>query len=349
MRSQPKKLKIYYVGPVVHGSLSAQRAMIMKRLGHSVTIQNIAIRVGQNKNQLKNRLLAKLKLAQHRKKLNAQIISAIKNDNFNILWVDKGLDILPSTLHEVRLNNPNVKIVNFNPDNPFGSKATGWKNHINSIPYFNIVFVPRDRNIAEYKEHNAQHVSRFYWGYTPEIHMPLYISSELKNRIGGSVGFIGSYEKQRFDYLLYAAQNGIRIRVWGGGWSKYRLKSKNLIIENRELWGGYFTKGINSFDVNLCFLNKANFDTFNTRCVVIPACRSVMLCERTKDTTKYFKDNSEAMLFDSKDEFLSKLQYLTQNHAARDNMKNNAYNRCQKDKYSNYHLIINLLNQVNKN
>ena len=40
---------------------------------------------------------------------------------------------------------------------------------------------------------------------------------------GSDVMFIGTFEKIRADYLLFLAENGIKIKIWGRSTGKLRL------------------------------------------------------------------------------------------------------------------------------
>ena len=45
--------------------------------------------------------------------------------------------------------------------------------------------------------------------------------AENVSQWGCDVGFVGTYEAPRAQSLLYLAENGVSLRVWGNSWATY--------------------------------------------------------------------------------------------------------------------------------
>ena len=136
------------------------------------------------------------------------------------------------------------------------------------------------------------------------------MSNDDLTRLGGDVGFVGMWEKERCESILYLADHGIKVRVFGDKkWGKYINYSPNLTIELRGLYNDDYAKSFKAFKISLCFLRKMNFDQQTTRTVEIPACGGFMMAERTNEHLAMFDENKEAVYFSSNEELLEKCKY----------------------------------------
>ncbi|MCP4613422.1 MAG: glycosyltransferase [Planctomycetes bacterium] len=242
---------------------------------------------------------------------------------------------------------PKVKLVHYNPDDPFGrhNKSRYWKTFCKAIPEYNVHFVPRKVNVNEYKKLGAQLVIQSipFWGYCPEIHKPMQLSEEDKKQMGGPVGFIGSWEYERAQSLFFLAKNNLLIRVWGNEWKKCKAKHPNLRIEYKSIWGSDYARAICAFDINLCFLRKANRDLQTTRSIEIPACGSLMMAERSTEHLKLFEEGKEAVFFSSDEELLEKVKYYLSHLQERQRIAVAGRKRCLTSGYSNCESLKRML------
>ena len=66
----------------------------------------------------------------------------------------------------------------------------------------------------------------------------------------------------------------------------------------------------------------------------IPACKGFMIAERTDEHLNLFKEDSEAVFFDSDTELLKKVKYYLNNDDLRHKIAENGYLRAIKSDYS---------------
>jgi len=333
-----KRLRILYIGPLYFGGTCLMRFWAMKDLGHEVVpVDTEPEEIRKLKKGLFHRIKHKLLGPQDLAGTNRKIIRRVEENHFDVVWVDKGTTIKPETISKIKNARPQMIIAHYNPDDPFGQFRYGWKTFIKSIPFYDIHFVPRRVNLAEYKRAGARKVVFLlpFRGFYPNIHKPVQLSKEEKNLLGGPVGFIGSYEKERAEYLLYLAEKGVPVRVWGSGWAGKRwLKHPNLRIEGRNLIGNNYAKGICSFDIVLCFLRKGNRDLHTSRSIEIPACGAFMLAERTDEHVQLFEEGKEAEFFNTKEEMLEKVRYYLEHEDERLKIAVAGRQRCLRSGYS---------------
>jgi len=265
---------------------------------------------------------------------NEAIIKKTKNERWDVLWIDKGLTIDAKTLSEAKARNPACRIVGYSPDDMF-ARHNQSRQFLEHISFYDIFFTTKSYNVPELRSLGCQRVEFVGNAFDPRIHRPRNVSSSERSRLGGPVGFIGDYERNRASSMYHLSKKGIQVRVWGPNWQKCRLESQNLRVELQSLWGEDYAKAICSFDINLCFLRKANRDLQTTRSVEIPACGGFMLAERTQEHLELFQEGKEADFFDCDEELVDKVRYYLSHEEERKRIAAAGRERCLTSGYSN--------------
>lgn len=272
----------------------------------------------------------------------------LKVNTFNpeIIFFDKSLYLPTHFLHS--LAQRNIYLIHFSNDDQLNPKNQ-TRNYIDSISLYNLHITTKSYNVKELIKLNAKKVQFINNATSKTFIHPIEISNSDKIKYGAKVGFIGTYEYQRAESLLFLAQNGIIIRIWGLGWKKKsHINHSNLIIENYPLWGDEYLKVLCSTDINLNFLRKENRDLQTTRSIEIPATASFMLAEYSIEHEKLFKDNHEAVYFKDNRDLLNKVKYYLSNTEAINNISINGYKRCIDSKYFYRDVFKDLFNNLDK-
>jgi hypothetical protein len=279
--------------------------------------------------------------------VNEQIIENISSVQYDILWMDKPVMIKPSTLRKVKKIQPHCKIVVYMIDDFMNPHHHAYL-LIKSLPLYDYFIVNRQANIAELKRYGCKHPLCCYMSYESEYYYPRMINQDDKIRLGGRIGFIGTYEKERAESICFLVKNGLAVRVWGDGWGKLKNFSNNLIVEERGLYSSDYCKAIGCFDINLGFLRKKSRDHHTTRSFEIPACGGFMLAERTDEHLALFEEGKEAAFFSSNEELLEKCKYYLSHEAERKQIALTGMERCRTSGYSNEETIKKILSIVTK-
>lgn len=183
--------------------------------------------------------------------------------------------------------------------------------------------------------------------FEPSFHYPRVLSAQDIERIGGDVGFVGMWEKERCESILYLADHGIQVRVFGDyRWREYINYNPNLKIEIGGLYNEDYAKSFRAFKISLCFLRKINYDVQTTRTVEIPACGGFMLAERTDEHLRLFEEGKEADFFSSNEELLEKCRYYLCHEELRKKIADAGYKRCIFSDYSNIGMIKQIINEI---
>ena len=277
---------------------------------------------------------------------NKKIKEYIDKYTYDLVWIDKGITIEAETLKYIKKKQPNCIIVSYSPDN-MALRHNQSLQYLNCIPYYDYLITNKSYILNDMKRLGAKNICFVNNSYEAKFHYPRTLSKDDYDRLGGDVGFVGMWEKERCDSILYLANHGIKVRIFGNKqWQKYKNYSPNLQIEDHGLHSEDYSKSLKAFKISLCFLRKMNFDQQTTRSVEIPACGRFMMAERTKEHQAMFEENKEAIFFSSNEELLEKCKYYLEHEKERKKIAEAGLKRCQTSDYSNEGMIKNVLNSI---
>ena len=278
--------------------------------------------------------------------VNQKIISYVGNKCYDVVWIDKGLTVAPETLKYIKEKSPNTKIVSYSPDN-MALRHNQSQQYLECIPIYDYHFTTKSYILDAMRSLGAKKISFYNKLYESTYHKPLNLTEEeiSKFREGGDVGFIGAWEKERCDSILFLCRNGIKVKVYGDSkWRSYK-GTPNLSI-NPPLYSQEYSKALQAFKISLCFLRKMNKDQQTSRTMEIPACGGFMLAERTEEHKRLFEEDKEAAFFSSNEELLEKCKYYLAHDDERKAIAAAGNRRCETSGYSNELGIRNMLNEV---
>lgn len=325
-------MRIFYIGPLHQGSTCLHRYQAMVSMGHLVFAFDIEHYFPTNYRGI-HTIVRKLQFGPRLWKMNRDIKTAVAAFKPSLIWIDKGLQIDPTMLGGIKQGPIPPLFVHFSPDDMMNPDNQS-RFYLRSIPLYDIHITTKTVNVDELKQLGARRVYLMGNTYCASAHRPIQVSREDREIYGGEIGFVGCYEKERAMSIRHIAQSGMRVRVWGHCWGGMPAE-KNVLIENRSLWGEEYPRAICATDINLCFLRKVNRDQQTSRSVEIPACGAFMIAERTKEHLALFKEDQEAVFFSSDSELIDKLKYYIAHPEERLAIASAGRNRCVKSGYSN--------------
>jgi spore maturation protein CgeB len=277
---------------------------------------------------------------------NQQIYALVENNNYDIVWIDKGWLVCRETLEYIKNVSPETLIVSYSPDN-MALRHNQSQQYLDCVSLYDFIFTNKSYILEDMKRLGARRIKFVNNSYEDSFHYPRQLSETDWSELGGDVGFVGMWEQERCESILYLAKNGVNVRVFGGGkWVEYKGKYTNLQIENKGLYGKNYSKSFQTFKISLCFLRKMNFDQQTTRTMEIPACGGFMLAERTEEHLSLFEEGKEADFFSSNEELLEKCRYYLNHESERRLIAEAGTKRCKTSGYSNKDAIEKMLNEV---
>ncbi len=334
---------ILYVGPLNYGGTCLQRYDALKSLGYNVI--GIDTFLYSKKFLLLSKIFNRLQMELDILNINKKIIAHVSKYQYDLIWVDKGLIIKPETLKAIKEFNKTNKIVAYSPDDMMNPKNQS-SYYLMTVPLYDIHVTTKSYNVVELENIGAKKVVFINNSYDPNVHRPFKVGENELDKYSADVGFIGQFEKDRFESMLFLAKHNIRVIIRGPGWEHYTGIDSNLIIKPGWVLGAEYAKYISNTKINLCFLRKENRDLQTTRSVEIPACGGFMLAERTIEHQYLFEEGKEAAFFSSDDELLKLTSYYLRNSTLREKVAACGLQKCQISGYSNQERLKALLNNI---
>lgn len=352
-------MKILYVGDLNSYARANQRANTLQEMGYEVKkISYVPIggydvklfpkpwkKNNKSAVYLHDRIKIKLGYLPDLVDINSLLISACEEYRPDLIWIDKAATIKPHTYKKIRSTLPDTKLVYYSEDDIYVRRNRS-KYLSDSLNIFDVVFTTKPRNLHELPLLGTRDVFVIYKAFDMSFHRPLKLSEEDRQKWGCDVSFVGSFEQDRAEKMLYLAQNGIRVRIWGWYWERFHKKHPNLILENKPVFNEEYIKVINATSINLSFLRKIHRDKHTARSVEIPACKAFMLTERTDEHLHLFEEGKEAEFFDSNEEMLQKVKYYLGHKEKRLKIATEGRKRCLRDKYSHHGRLELMLDYV---
>lgn len=338
------KLRILYIGDMNPSSNSYKRLNALKEMG--ILIKGIDIHSFLYKS-IFSALHYRFNFGPGIHRLNRKVLTEILSNKWDILWVDNKPYLTPKTLCRIRENNPHIKIVNIITDDPNGKYGKYWGLSRKTAEYYDWHFVQRPENIDELKLWGAQRVDFCFRSFDPNFHRPLDLTGQQKEKYHTSVGFVGSYEEQREEYIAHLIENGVSVKVIGDGWPGKKYWS--LIKSNYygpSVWGEEYIRVINGMDIALHFLRHANRDQQDSRTFEIPACGTFMLAEWSPLHEQFFEEGKEAVFFRTKDEILQLVKFYTAAEKEREQIALGGRQRCLRSGYDHQSRLKEIIGKV---
>lgn len=280
---------------------------------------------------------------------NKRIKTMVSNNPYDLIWIDKGVTIEASTLQYIKTHQPNAIIVSYSPDE-MALRHNQSQQYIEGVPFYDYIVTTKSYIIDDMKSLGAKNVIFVNNAYEKRFHHLYDMTQDDYDRLGADVGFVGSYEKERCDSLLYLADHGLKVTVWGAGrkWKRYKKYNPNFVLHEEGLYSKDYSKSFRAAKISLCFLKKINYDQQTSRSIEIPACGGFMLAERTDEHKALFEEDKEAVYFSSNEELLEKCRYYLDHEDERKAIAEAGWKRCLDSDYSNEGMIRKVLKVIFK-
>ena len=291
-----KPLKILYLGDDNPLFTSAHRAAALRRLGHEVTVFNPRSALPQSR--LVGGLGTRVGLWPFAPWVNATLRRKIGAAVFDLAWIDCGADLSPG--FHAWLRGRGMRIVNYNVDDPFGTRdGHKWDLYQRSVRHHDLTVVVRRENVAEAGAAGARKPLRVFRSYDPVAHAPVSMSEEERGRWAGQVVFVGSWMPERGPLMVRLLELGIPLSIRGDHW-KLAPEWEQLrpAIRGPAVHGRDYVKAIQCAKIALGLLSKGNRDLHTTRSAEVPFIGGAVFCaERTPEHEQLLQDGTEAAFY----------------------------------------------------
>lgn len=340
--------RIFFIGDLNTYGRGYQRYRTLIEMGHDVVAYSHTFVSSPETIQsptLLYRIFWKLRLPLDDMGINSVLKLEVKQSNFDVIWIEKGNMIWPSTLASIKKMSPETALISCSEDDMYArhGHSLWYKWGLNK---YDCVFTTKTYNLKELKYFGAKKTKLFLDSYDEKIHRPMQLTNAERGRFESDVGAIGAFEPERAAFLLYLAESGFKVTIWGNGWANWVGRMENLDVRNEFLFGEDYSKAVCTTKINLNFLRKINRDEVTSRSVEIPACGGFMLAERTERHKDFFEEGIEAEFFDSKEELLAKIKAYLNKNTEREQIALAGRNRCLNSSYSMRAQLSSIMEEV---
>ena len=340
-----EQLKILFIGDLNEGTRSLMRAQILQKVAASVKcISNTPVPfiAGVDKPTTYTRILNKLRIPRDEIGINKAILKiAESGGNFDVIWIEKSTMLKPSTLICLKKEYIKTKIISLSEDDMYAFHNRS-RYYERGLKFYDLVFTTKIYNLNELLILGAKKTQLFLDSYHSELHRPLDNFITIKDK-DINVSFIGTYEKERADIIMWLGSKNIKVTVYGNGWASLIGKDENVTIMNKAILAEKYVEIINRTKINLGFLRKINRDEVTSRSMEITGCEGFLLAERTVRHLSLFEEGVEAEFFSNKKELLNKIIKYLNNEPALKMISLKGRERCIKSGYDMENQVRDIL------
>lgn len=279
-----------------------------------------------------NKVKYKLGVSNISEKIGEGLIEQAKEVQPDIIWVFKGMRVLPKTLEQLRAMK--IKLVNYNPDHPFffSSKGSGNKNVTESIGLYDLHFI-YDKRVGQRieKEYNIP-TAMLPFGFE----LPPNVFEKIENEPEENTAcFIGTCDKIRVEHVMFVASQGITVHVFGSNWDKMIPTNAKNIVVHPPVYSEDFWLNMRKYRLQLNIFRPHNIGSHNMRTFEVPAVGGVMLAPDSPDHQEYFEPGKEIFTYNSKEEMIAKTrEVLAMSQEEINTIRKNARQRSVESNYS---------------
>ena len=293
-------MKILYTGPLVDGDTCALRRHALERLGHEIVPVDYRP-FAEASGVIARKVQWRLRLGSMVRAYNAGLDAALATKP-DVLWVDKGMFVLPALLDAARRQGVRW-LVHYSPDN-YLLQQNASRHLWRGLARYDVVVTTKRSNTGLLTAAGARRVLLSGNAFDPQLHRPVSLSDAERAAHGADVSFIGRWEPDRERLLDAIAALPVRLRVRGPGWERVRSRLLRPKCEPGPIYGEDYVKAIAAAKVNLGLLSITAGDAITQRSVELPACGAFMLAERTGEHRLHFTDGEEAAFFEGADDLV---------------------------------------------
>jgi spore maturation protein CgeB len=325
-------MRILYLG--TEFGTAGHRANALRRLGHDVTvvdtfraIPRIPL-IGPWQRYMGSVGLASL--------ARNYVLKSISGQTFDLVWVDGGPHVSRSLVEDLRKSAR--RIINYHVDDPFGKRdANFWHQYLRAVCAYDLMVVVREENVEEAYRLHARKVLHVFRSADEVAHAPRVLTEEEKAQWASEVLFVGTGFPERGAFFSELIRFGVPLSIYGGLWQSLKQwKELQPYWRGPGLEDAYsYSTAILASKVTLGLLSKENRDLHTTRSMEIPSLGGVFCAERTREHIALYKEDEEAVFWDSPQECASKCEALLSNSSWRESIARKGHERYLKNGWTN--------------
>jgi spore maturation protein CgeB len=297
METQAPRRRILFVGYLWDGSSCVPRMETLRALGHDVEAFDCTP-VFTHPSRIVNAISHRYQCTPRVIRMNASLRARAAAGRHDLVWVEKGTWIFPSTLKALRRFCR--FLVQYNTDDLFGPHSS-FRLMRRGLRNYDLQVTTNRHNVTELRERYAVHAMRAGMGYVGRLNDQY--RPPAHRTIQYDAAFIGHWEPHTEAYVTALRSLGWNVALHGAMWRK---ASDPMYHSVTELPFGAIGEVLSSARFGLCSLSRWNRNESTGRSFEITALGVAMLAERTSEHEFLFVDGKGCILFESVDELREK-------------------------------------------
>lgn len=337
-------MKVLYIGQYSKGTTSRMRANEIEEILKPEVFSIIDTHIPFYKtSRLWRSFGFRYKKGPLIKNINRFILNNISNYQYDLVWVDKGVFIIPKTLKIIK--KITGKLVHFTPDMAFFENQS-WLFNSSLYLYDKVITTKSPEKFEYLKRVPRTKLIITTQGFSMQYHKPTVEFFNKEN----SVAFIGLAEPFRFSIIETLLNAGIKVNIAGFGWTKFVEKHSNnplFTFFGEKLMNQDYAQFISNSSIAWGALSKRFSELHTTRTFEIPACGTALLTEYNEEIASFYKDD-EVIFYKSTEELIQKVQYFLSHDKELAHIAKKGNKRVHTNGYNYDAILRNILTKVVK-
>jgi spore maturation protein CgeB len=325
-------MKVLYVG-VNYGS-SLDRLNLMRQIDPQTAFLEIDPYIS-TPSAWQNRIERLVFFGPKFRALNREVIAQAERLGSDVVWIDKGFWIHPSTLRTLRAQG--VFTVHHFTDAYFPRRLRPYWEFMmlrKALPLFDFHFTANiDDHAWMLRQGMRAELTGLGYNHTMFDNRPL--SPDLREKWASDLLFIGHHEPRTERGIQALIDAGLNVQVYGASWHNARNKDRlGGHVHFRMLSDEEYVTAIKAARIALSFFSEVNYNRVAGRSFEITACETFLLAMRSPEHMQCFEEGREAAFFSDPDELVRKASYYLEHEDERREIARRGYERCMRDDHS---------------
>lgn len=324
--SGTSQLRVLVVAQLRPGGNGPERVAAIEALGYAVTAFDTLPFQRQGSRTIRS-LSHRTNVGGPVRALNAALAAVATEQNYDLVWIDKGVWIYPETLAALKRKAQTGLAIHYSPDAQFSDNRS--RHFFRCLPDYDLAVTTKPAELKKYRAAGARDVILILQGYSGKFR-PGVGSAERRRNLAAEVCFIGRRETHYERRLRAAAEATDDLAIWGQPWPNYARRHAwaSRAVRGAGLWGDDYPTALSAARIALGLLTKRSPETTTTRSFEIPASGGFLLAERTDDHLALFKEGREADFFSSDEEMVDKIRFYLGHESVRSKIAEAGQIRC---------------------
>ncbi len=319
-------MRALYIGILSEGTTSKLRFDSLQRIKGDWDWEGLDTdRPFKASSRISRSLAFRLRIGGAVRAINRAVVDRVSRDQFDLIWVDKGVYLWPTTVKLLRQQA--AKLVHYTPDTAFLNNHSRLFNA--TIDLYDLLVTTKSFEQYYYQRLvPPERVMLTTQSYDGNLHRPRCEFAEKRHE----AVFVGLCEPDREVCLDQLLQRGIPVRLGGHGWGPFVRRHQNqqlLSFESERVFGDRYAEMLSQATVGLGLLTKRFGELHTTRTFEIPACGTVLATEANGETSQLFEQD-EAIFFADYAELADTLKQRWQTPALFESMARADCRKCDR-------------------